>query len=1002
MSFAHLHVHTDCSALDGMAKPEEYVLRAKKLGQSAMGVTDHGVLSALPEFYRTARDEGIEPVLGMEGYYIRDILRTPPVKGERKKRPEYNHLTLLAKGEPGYRVLCEFASEAMRNFYYKPVVDRSIIQSFGKDMKHLVVLSGCLGGPLSQAAIVGQQALEEELKWWLKHCPNYYIEMMEHGIAIERQVNARLIKAARKFKVPVVCTNDPHFCLEDDAGPHDALLAIQTGAELSDENRFKFDGEGYWLRSAEQMQEAFADYPKWVQKQGMASTLEIAEACRAKIPEWETKSWQIPQIPGVDDPFKRVVKLVRQELKKRELPEEYWERAREELRVIREMDVSGFLLVASDGVKWARKRKIPVGPGRGSVGGSLVCYLLDIHRVDPVRYGLRFDRFLNPERPRMPDIDIDFGKARRDEMFAYARARFGEENVLNVCTFMRMRIKRAFRALAKSYGVPFVEINKLAKELPDDSEEAVEDALPEEIHEKWPDLGAQLEALRDIRCGFGSHPAGVVIAPPEYELHKRIPQMYLASSKRWVAMFDLATFEDMGLLKQDYLGLRTLDTIDECVRLVRQHTGEIVNPYEWVPDSEPWESDMYEIIGSGRTGGIFQFEGWSVTNGAQEMKPKEFLELAACIALYRKGPIQAGSTKTFIQNRKSGTVQYLDPRLEPALKSTHGALVYQEQVMEICEAIAGFGPGINTDLLKAVAKKLPEKMKPIESKFMEGCKEMGTKEVVAKEVWRQIEKQATYAFNLAHSAGYALLSYATGGLKAQYPLEFYCALLRTMDKSNKDSQYKRNRYLKEAAQMGIKILPPNVNKSERHATPDYDKNGIRFGLSDIKGVGIKMADRVIKSRPHDGYWTIDQVTDVVNNSKTMKALEHSGALTPLGIKPDPAQVEPLLGWALVDRMRKVRERYEDNYRPPGIIYGQLISIVKSKINSGPNKGAPMCTWTVRWSPTEEWKVKLWSQLEEHFDAPIGSLVRVTGDFKERYNSIGVNSPGQIKIIREKL
>lgn len=1000
VSFVHLHSHSDASALDGMAKPEEYVERAVRLKQPALAITDHGVLSALPGFYKAARGAEIEPILGMEGYYIRKIDRTPAEKGKPRKRPDYNHLTILAKGEPGYRVLCELATESHKNFYYKPVIDRDTIKTFGKDMKHLVVLSGCLAGPLSQAALVGQQALEDELQWWLKRCPNYYIELMEHGIEIERKVNARLLKAARKFKVPVVFTNDPHYCERLDANAHDALLAIQTGAEIDDENRFKFDGSGYWLKSAKQMRKAFDGYPAWAIKQGIASTLEIAETCQVKVPEWENKTWQIPQIPGVDDAYKRVRKLVKRELIDRELGPEYVERAKMELKVIKKMNVSGFLLVASDGVKWARKRNIPVGPGRGSVGGSLVCYLLDIHRADPVRYGLRFDRFLNPERPRMPDIDIDFGKNRRDEMFAYARNRFGEENVLNVCTFMRMRMKRAFRALAKSYGVPFPEINRLAKELPDDKEEAIEDALPDEIHEKWPELGAQLEALKDIRCGFGSHPAGVVIAPEEYELHKRIPQMYLPSSKRWVAMFDLKTFESMGLLKQDYLGLRTLETVDECARLVYEHTGENVDPYAWDPDHEPWEDEMYKIIGSGRTGGIFQFEGHSVTNGAKEMKPREFLDLAACIALYRKGPIQAGSTKTFITNRASGQTQYLVPSLAPILSSTYGALVYQEQVMAIGEQLANFAPGPNDDLLRAVAKKDHAVMATVKPGFLKGFQENGINKTVAEEVWRQIEKQAEYAFNLAHSVGYALLSYTTAGLKTQYPMEFYCALLRTMDKSNKESQFKRNRYLMEAATMGLRILPPHINRSDDHATPDYDKNGIRFGLSDIKGIGDKMSKRIIKSRPLGGYWSIDQVIDVVNNSKSLQALKDAGALNTFGFKPDADKVETLLGWALIDRMRKVREKLQKNYDPPHVIYGQIISSTKKM--SGGKKPSPYVSWVVRWSPTEQWAVRIWSSAENCFDIPVGAVVRVMGDYSEKYSSIGVNSSAQVKVVKGKL
>jgi len=736
------------------------------------------------------------------------------------------------------------------------------------------------------------------------------------------------------------------------------------------------------------MTKIFKQYPAKDVSEAFANTERIAKYCRVRIPEWESRTWHVPQIKGVSDPQATLEKAVRKALKRRKLGPEYTERVDHELAVIEQVGVAAFLLVAADVVRWARKQGIPTGSGRGSVGGSVAAWLIGLHRVDPIRHGLRFDRFLNPERPQMPDIDTDFGKARRDEVYEYIRETYGEGNVMNIATFQRMKTKRAFRALAKSHGISYEESNKISKQLSDDEDEDVEDELPKEMVESYPGLAQQVEAIRGLRCGYGAHPAGVVIAPPDFELTTRVPMMWLASSKRWVAQYDLHAFDDMGLLKLDILGLRTLDTIDECVRMVSARSGEGPQPRRWDPDSMDFDSEIYEMLTKGLTAGVFQFAGHANTQGITQIRPECFDDLVQCLALFRKGPMDAGLTDGYLEARRTGTISYLHPKLQPILEPTHGALIFQEQVLQVAEEIAGWGPGDSADLLKATAKKVAALMAEVGPKFVESCLANGIPEETTDKLWNILEKGSGYLFNKAHSAEYSRLAYETAGLKVQHPLEFYCALLRTQD-----DKEKRQAILSEAARSGLRILAPDINASGALAAPDYDKGGIRFGLSDVAGVGVKAAAKVLSYRG-PGYATVEQVTDAVNNVRVLECLRLAGALRSVGQPWDADRAEELLGWAMVDQMKPWRALIGDSYSPPFMVYGRLIATSKAKASNGKT----YCTWTVRWRPGEEWKIRLWSGASAVFKTPVGSIVRVAGRWQPDWRSISVNDSSEVKIL----
>lgn len=1011
MPFAHLHVHTEYSVLDGLATVPEHVNQAVNLGQTHMAITDHGVLCGLNEFYRTCKKHGVEPVLGEEFYFVPDA-KWRPAKGS-KERGERYHVVILAKGERGYRTLVELASASHRQFYSKPLLDRPLLESLGSEAENLICLSGCAGSIISQASYRSLDEGSEEIEWWREIFPNFFIEIQDHSTPFDYKLNKRLIKLARKFKVPLVCTNDPHYTLAEDAPHHDALLAIQTASDIDDPNRFRFEGEGFHLRSTKEMRRAFRRYEDQdAILEGMRNSFQIARACETKIPEWESRTWHIPRYPGVKNSYEHLRSLVRKGLKKLGLDtdSDYTLRTEHELGVIQETKIADFLLITLDIITRAKDQGIPVGPGRGSVCGSLVCYVIGIHAVDPVRYGLLFERFLNPARPRMPDIDVDFGKARRLELISYIKERYGEENVVAVCTFARMNTRAAFQQLARAHGIPFAQSIRISKTLSDETEEEGEDGvsqLPDWVLEKYPDLMVQLKRLAGVKRSMGKHPGGVLIGDPKDKIAAMVPQMYIASSKELVGQFDREVVEAMGLMKQDMLGLRALDTVQECLNLILEYRDEewtLEELYRWWPDHEEHDAKIYRMLAKGDTAGVFQMEGAVNTAGIIAMKCKEFEDIVSCTSLYRTGPIRAGFPKMFHENRKLGQDQiaYAHPLLEPILGSTWGVILYQEQVMNIGRSLANFTMSQVDDIKEAIKHKESHVMVEMRPIFIKGCIDNNVPESAAAQVWSQIEFYSGYSYNRSHAVAYSILSYITARLKLLYPLEFYCALLRTVEASGTAGKYRRMMYLQDIAKRGYRILPPCINRSDTLAIPDYSKKGIRFGFADLKGIGPSQAQKIVQGRSEGPYTDAEQVASAVRNSGVMKALTSSCTMRNIGVKGSPRKAEELLGWAFTDKMAKIRPELKKRIRMPDPrrkecrIAGEIVSITKGKTKNED----PYLTWQVRWSPHEQWQVRLWSDTQPHWHYPRGSVVFVKGRWEEAWNNVSVSGPDDIELIRE--
>lgn len=987
LDFVHLHNHSQYSTLDGLGDVVDYVTRAKELNQPALSLTEHGHLSSAPLLYWECHKQGIEPILGTEAYYVTDL-------SEKEESKRY-HVIFLAKGEKGYRTLCELSTESHRNFYRKPLLDKHILKGLGKDAQHLVVLSGCAASIISRLLMEEEyEEAIEEAGWWKKHFFNFYIEIQNHGTEDDRTLIRRSLRLAKKLSLPFVITNDPHYVHKGDRDTHDTLLAIQTASDIDDPNRMRFPGKGYHLRSAKEIASLF---PFVTAKKGMTASIRIAESCRVRIPEWDSRSWLVPSLPGVKDPYATLKSYVSKGLKEKGVSKDskYVDRAKEELKIIKDTGISDFLLITRDCIQWAKKQDIPVGVGRGSFGGSLIGYLIGAHNVDSVRYGLMFERFLNPARPRMPDIDTDFGKDRRDELFAYVIDKYGENNVMNIAAFQTLKVRSAFQSLAKAYGISYAESVSISKTLPYDEDPL--DTIPAEITETYPDLADRLSKLVGIIRAVSTHPAGLIITDDSINIRGMVPEMWIASTKKWVAQYDLEAISKMGFLKQDFLGLRTLDTIKECVDLIRDTTGEEVDPDSWIPDEEKDDKGVYAMLAEGKTAGIFQMEGKAVASGIKAIGPTQFSDLAACVALYRAGSIISGFPDKFLENRKKKQIRYPHPSLRPILEETHGTLIYQEQAMLIARTLAKFSMEEEDDLKEAMGKKKSDLMASLRSRFVKGCVGNEINKETAIYIWdRMIAPTALYAFNQAHSVSYGITGYQTSRLKYLYPDQFYTALIRTVT-----DKEKRKTYLQEATESGMKIVPPDVNESDHKATLNLRKRTIRFGLEDITGVGEKQAEKIVSKRPKKGYKFIDEVGHAAKNEGVMKALLDAGAFACLGEPIDMSKAEKVLDWQFRDRMIRYRQRFENRVIHPNDkngkvwVIGEITNIEKKKTRNGDY----YLTWTIRWSPSTAYIVRLWSGTEDLWKLATGTIVSVRGDYERKWQNISISDEGQVKVIR---
>jgi DNA polymerase-3 subunit alpha len=875
--FVHLHVHTEYSVLDGVLLIEEVVEKAKELGMPAVAITDHGNLFGIVEFFKKAQEEGIKPIIGMETYVAQTSM------DERNKNEEIFHLTLIAENEEGYENLLRISTESyLRGFYYKPRVDKDFLKAHSRG---LIALSGCLQGELSRKILVGfdEKEIERVLESYLEIFgrDNFFLELQDVGFEENKVVNRKLLELSSKFGIGTVATNDVHFLRPEDKILQEVAICIQTGTRLDDPRRMKIETDQIYFKSSQEMWELFGEL-----EEPLINTVKIAERVNLQL-ELNPTKLHLPNftIPAkYRDAHEMLEDLAISGLKEKfngDIPEVYRERLEKELNVIKHLNFSMYFLIIWDLVNEAKKRGIPVGPGRGSAVGSLVLYALQVTEVDPLKYNLVFERFLNPERVSPPDVDIDFADTRRDEMIKYLRDKYGESNVAQIITFGRSKAKQAFKDVARVMGIPYSESDRIVKTV-------TENATLMEIYQTNPDFRNLIDSNPRYREVFtlasriegrvrniSTHAAGVVVAP--VDIYKIAPLYKSEDEETVTVQFDMKSLELLGLLKIDLLGLRTLTIIDETVKMVREKIPDFT-----LKDIPLDDEETYETLSRGDTTGVFQLESEGFRKALIRLKPSRIEDLIAILALYRPGPIKSGMLESYIR-RKNGLepVEYVHESLKTFLNETYGVLAYQEQVMLLASALAGFTLGEADLLRKAMGKKQKEVMEEMKARFVNGCVKNGIEKTRAEEIFNTITPFAEYGFNKSHAAGYAMLAYYTAYLKTHFPLEFIIANLNA-EMNTQDAQEKIYKYLQEARSRGYKILPPSVNKSI-YKFVKLGEDTILYGLGAIKNVGRAAVEEILGARDAKGLFKglkdfIKSVDTRKVNKKTLESLIKAGAL----------------------------------------------------------------------------------------------------------------------------
>ncbi len=839
--FVHLHLHSEYSVLDGAVKVEKLLNRCHELGMSSVAITDHGVLSSAVDFYSQAVKAGIKPIIGLEAYVVADRL------DKSKMREDRYHLTLLAENDTGYQNLIRICSRGfLEGYYYKPRVDMRVLREHSQG---IICLTGCLNSRISHMLFTGDKegaAAEVVNLQDIFGSENVYIETQYQGLSEQEKVNPLLAELAREAGRPLVATNDVHYLLHEDASSHDALLCIQTGSTLLETKRLKFQGDQFFLKSADEMAQAFPDNPE-----ALTSTVEIAERCNV------TMDFSNLLIPGFDTPDNTSGDEFLCGLCKKGMAARYpqgepsgaRERLEFELATIEKMGFASYFLIVWDFVKFARDNDIAVGPGRGSAAGSLVSYCLGITDIDPLKYDLLFERFLNPDRKSMPDIDIDFSPVDREKVLAYVTDRYGRQNVAQIITFGTMAARQATRDAGRVMGLPYGVVDKIVKFIPEGPGVTLGDCLKpgQELREAYEsdsqtkeviDLARPLEGL--IRQD-SIHAAGVVIS--DRPLTDYVPLQQKGDAEV-VTQFTMNHVEKLGLLKMDFLGLRNLDILKAAVRLVYDSRGIEIDLSVLPLDDEK----TYEMLRQGQSDGVFQLESSGMKESLRNVGPTCFEDIFALVALYRPGPME--HIPTYARNKRDPEgVKYLDPRLKEILQPTYGVAIYQEQLMEIAKKLAGFSPSEADDLRKAIAKKKRDLMASLKSKFVAGCKENQVAAGSIEKLWKLMDDAGDYSFNKSHAVAYAMVAYQTAWLKANYPVEYMAATISSV-MSTKD---KVPFYVDVCSRMGVEVLPPDVNESGSDFRVVDSR--IRFGLTAVKNVGSKVIDSIIETRGAEGPFT---------------------------------------------------------------------------------------------------------------------------------------------------
>jgi DNA polymerase III subunit alpha len=911
--FVHLHLHTDYSMLDGACGIDKLVHRVKELGMPAVAMTDHGNIFGAVEFVNAAHKVGIKPVIGCELYICKkedhNIERTPP-EGD-----SYNHLLVLAENEEGYRNLVKITSEAsLHGFYYKPRVSKKFLAEHAKG---LIGLSGCLKGEVAEFLMEGKYDAARAAAAFFGELfgkNNFFLEIQDQGLEMEHRIHPDLFRLEKELGLLLVATNDSHYLCEEDAHAQDVMVCIQTGKSIQDANRMKFQGTGFYVKSHDEMYRVFKDAPDVLSR-----TLDIAERCNLRLEKVSSPfpHFEVPAGYTLDSYFEHVTRqgfarrlealrnLERQGRIKHSIAD-YEQRLSREISIIQQMQFSGYFLIVWDFIRYAREQNIPVGPGRGSAAGSLVSYSLGITDLDPLQHELLFERFLNPERISMPDIDIDFCMNRRGEVIGYVTRKYGRENVAQIITFGTMAAKAAIKDVGRAMDIPYSDVDRIAKMVPNQLNITLDHALKEspamqQAYESDSQVRQLLDTARKLEGlvrNAGVHAAGVVISPrPLIEL---VP-LHRTKNDEIVTAFDMVAIEKMGLLKMDFLGLTTLTILDDTLKLIAQTQGQHIS-LDDIPLSD--EETYKRVFYSGLTSGVFQFESHGMRDVLRRYQPNTIGDLTALNALYRPGPIQGGMIDDFI-DRKHGRkkVEYELPELKEVLEETLGVIVYQEQVMQIANRLAGYSLGEADLLRRAMGKKKPEEMAQQRERFVQGAVQRGYPQKKIEKIFDLMAQFAGYGFNKSHSAAYALLAYHTAYLKTHYPVEFMAALLTSVT-GNTDDVVK---YINECREMGIAVEPPDINVSDANFTPHG--KAIRFGLAAVKNVGHNAIESLIAGRKEQGrYNSIYEFCAKVDlrllNKRVLESLVKSGAMDSLGRR---AQLMAVLDKAIERALKAQRD-----------------------------------------------------------------------------------------------
>ncbi len=886
MAFTHLHVHTVYSLLDGFAKIPDLVGRAKELGFDSLAITDHGVMYGVIEFYKECKAQGIKPILGCE-VYVAPGSRFDRETGANDER--YYHLILLAENEIGYKNLTKIVSQGFtEGFYYKPRVDKEVLREHHEG---IICLSACLQGEV--AFYLKRRLYDEAKKAALEYLDifgegNYFLEMQDHGLSDDTIVNADLLRMSEETGIELVCTNDSHYVRAEDWEAHDILLCIQTGNTINDENRLRYEGGQYYLKSEEEMLKLFS-----YAKQAVENTHKIAERCNVEIVFGEQKlpKYDVPE--EYPDAFSYLTYLCEKGLKERyeNVTPELEERLHYELGVIRDMGFVDYFLIVWDYVNYAKSHDIAVGPGRGSAAGSIVSYCLKITNIDPIRYSLIFERFLNPERVSMPDIDIDFAPEGRQAMIAYVSEKYGPEKVVQIISFGTMAARNAIRSVGRALDINRSLVDKVAKAIPNGSNQmTLSQALKESPDFiKYYNESSDVKYLVDMSLqleGVPNHPskhaAGVVIG--REPIVEYVPLCKNSGDDAISTQFEKDTLEQLGLLKMDFLGLRNLTVIKDALKNIEERTGEVID----IDNINMADPNVFELISSGDCAGVFQLESGGMQSFMKELKPNSLEDVVAGISLYRPGPMDF--IPQYIKGKNTtGPIKYDTPELEPILEPTYGCIVYQEQVMQIVMSLAGYSMGKSDEVRRAMSKKKAGVMEKEREYFVYGNEELGVpgcikngiSEEVANKIFDEMTDFASYAFNKSHAAAYCVITYQTAYLKRYYPLDYMAALLTSV----RDKSEKLKTYIEAVRRMGIKILPPDVNYGEGRFTVAED--GIRYGMSAIKSVGDAVVDAIVEERRANGLFKdlkdyISRMSGKEANKRTIESFILAGAFDSFG------------------------------------------------------------------------------------------------------------------------